>query len=124
VPERIENLVGEGERILVVDDVKEQQKIATGMLTRMGYDVASVSSGEAAVDDVKQNRVDLLVLDMIMDPGIDGRETYRRIIHIHPGQRAVITSGFSESDRVHEARKLGAGTYVKNPIGLKPLPGR
>jgi DNA-binding NarL/FixJ family response regulator len=89
------------------------------MLTRMGYDVASVSSGEAAVDDVKQNRVDLMVLDMIMDPGINGRETYRRIIH--PGQRAVITSGFSESDRVHEAQKLGAGIYVKKPYRLEAI---
>jgi len=91
------------------------------MLTRMGYDVASVSSGEAAVDDVKQNRVDLLVLDMIMDPGIDGLETYQRIVNIHPGQRAVITSGFSESHRVHEARKLGAGIYVKKPYRLETI---
>jgi two-component system, cell cycle sensor histidine kinase and response regulator CckA len=120
-PENVENLVGDGERILVVDDVKEQREIATGMLTRMGYNVASVSSGEAAVDYVKQNQVDLLMLDMIMDPGIDGLETYRRIIHIHPGQRAVITSGFSESKRVLEAQKLGAGTYVKKPYRLETI---
>ena len=120
-PETVENMIGDGERILVVDDVKEQREIATGMLTRLGYGVASVSSGEAAVDYVKQNRVDLLVLDMIMDPGIDGLETYRRIINIHPGLRAVITSGFSESDRVHEARKLGAGLYVKKPYRLETL---
>ncbi len=120
-PETVENLMGDGERILVVDDVKEQREIATGMLTRLGYDVASVSSGEAAVDFLREHRVDLLVLDMIMDPGIDGLETYRRIIHIHPGQRAVITSGFSESDRVQEARKLGAGYYVKKPYRLETI---
>jgi DNA-binding NarL/FixJ family response regulator len=83
--------------------------------------VASVSSGEAAVDWVKESRFDLLVLDMIMDPGIDGLETYRRILRIHPGQRAVITSGFSESDRVHEARKLGADAYVKKPYRLDTI---
>ena len=120
-PEIFDNLIGDGERILVVDDVKEQREIATGMLTRLGYDVASVSSGEAAVDYVRQKRVDLLVLDMIMDPGIDGLETYQRIINIHPGQRAVITSGFSESHRVHEARKLGAGIYVKKPYRLETI---
>ena len=120
-PELVDNMIGDGERILVVDDVKEQREIATGMLTRLGYDVASVSSGEAAVDYVRRHRVDLLVLDMIMDPGIDGLETYRRIINIHPGQRAVITSGFSESDRVHAARKLGAGIYVKKPYRLEAI---
>jgi len=120
-PITLEDLKGAGERILVVDDVKEQREIATDMLTRIGYEVDSVSSGEAAVDYVKKQGVDLLVLDMIMDPGIDGLETYRRITRIHPGQRAVITSGFSESGRVLEARKLGAGAYVKKPYRLETI---
>ncbi|HSO17891.1 MAG TPA: response regulator, partial [Desulfosarcina sp.] len=119
--EALETLKGAGESILVVDDVAEQREIASGMLARLGYVVESVPSGEAAVDFVQHQRVDLLVLDMIMDPGIDGLETYRRIIRIHPGQRAVITSGFSESDRVQEARKLGAGVYVKKPYRLETI---
>ncbi len=120
-PETIEELRGAGERILVVDDVKEQQEIATAMLSRIGYEVETVSSGEAAVDYLRGHQVDLLVLDMIMDPGIDGLETYRRIIRNHPGQRAVLTSGFSESERVNEARKLGAGAYVKKPYRLETI---
>ncbi len=120
-PETVAALKGSGERILVIDDVAEQREIATGMLSRLGYDVASVASGEAAVDYVKEHPVDLLVLDMIMDPGIDGLETYRRIIGINPGQPAVITSGFSESDRVHAARRLGAGVYVKKPYRLETI---
>ena len=120
-PETLEELRGRGERILVVDDVKEQREIATDTLTRLGYQVETVASGEAAVDHVRKQPVDLVVLDMIMDPGIDGLETYRRIIRIHPGQRAVITSGFSESDRVHEARRLGAGAYVKKPYRFETI---
>ena len=58
-----------------------------------------------------------------MDPGIDGLETYRRILRIHPGQRALITSGFSESDRVQEARRIGAGAYVKKPYRIETLAG-
>ena len=65
--------------------------------------------------------IDILVLDMIMDPGIDGLETYRRIVQINPGQKGIITSGFSESKRVHEARKLGAGIYVKKPYRLDAI---
>jgi len=119
--ETIDELKGDGERILIVDDVLEQREIATEMLTRIGYAVESVASGEAAVEFVRKERIDLLVLDMIMVPGIDGLETYRRILAVQPGQRAVITSGFSESDRVHEARRLGAGTYVKKPYRLHTL---
>ena len=120
-PRTLDDLRGDGERILVVDDVEEQRDIASDMLRRIGYRVESVASGEAAVDYVEQQPVDLLVLDMIMDPGIDGLETYRRIIELRPGQRALITSGYSESERVHEARRLGAGAYVKKPYRLETI---
>jgi nitrogen-specific signal transduction histidine kinase len=121
VPENIEELRGIGQKILVIDDVQEQREIATALLSRIGYEVGSVSSGEAAIDYLFDHQVDLLILDMIMDPGIDGLETYRRIIRNHPGQRAVITSGFSASGRVNEAKRLGAGAYVKKPYRVETL---
>jgi DNA-binding NarL/FixJ family response regulator len=52
---------------------------------------------------------------MIMEPGMDGLETYRKVLEINPGQKAVISSGFAENIRVKEALKLGAGAYVKKP---------
>jgi PAS domain S-box-containing protein len=112
---------GHGETILVVDDVEEQQELAMSMLTRLGYRVNAVSGGEEALDYLKTSRVDLIVLDMIMDPGIDGLETYRRILEIHPRQKAVIVSGFSETDRVRKAQALGAGAYVRKPYVLEKI---
>ena len=117
----IEDYMAKGESILVVDDVKEQREIASTMLKRLGYSVTSVSSGEEAVDYLKDNSADLLVLDMIMDPGIDGLDTYKRILEFHPGQKAIIASGFSETDRVKEARRLGAGAYVTKPYSLEKV---
>ncbi|MEE8430128.1 MAG: response regulator [Candidatus Desulfatibia sp.] len=117
----VESLLGKEESILVVDDVAEQREIASKMLIKLGYSASVVSSGEAAVDYLKDNTVDLLVLDMIMDPGIDGLETYKKILGMHPGQKAVITSGFSETDQVKETQKLGAGTYIKKPYTLEKL---
>jgi two-component system, cell cycle sensor histidine kinase and response regulator CckA len=107
--------MGRGERILVVDDAKEQRELATLMLTRLGYRVSSVSGGEEAVVYLKDQEMDLVVLDMIMDPGIDGFETYRQILKIRPGQKAIIVSGFAETERVKMAQGLGAGDYVKKP---------
>jgi len=117
----IDNLMGQKESILVVDDVAEQREIASKMLTRLGYLVTSVSNGEAAIDYMKNNAVNLVVLDMIMDPGIDGLETYKRILDLHPEQKAVITSGFSETGQVKEAQRLGVGAYIKKPYTLKKL---
>jgi signal transduction histidine kinase/ActR/RegA family two-component response regulator len=113
--------VGNGESILVVDDVKEQREIAAKMLTKLKYMVTTVSGGAEAVEYLKQNAVALVVLDMIMDPGMDGLDTYRKILEIHPHQRAIIVSGFSETERVIRVQELGAGAYVKKPYVLKKL---
>jgi CheY-like chemotaxis protein len=117
----IEDYRGRGESILVVDDVKEQRAIASGILTRLGYRVDAVAGGEQAIAYLHEKAVDLIVLDMIMEPGIDGLETYQRIVELHPGQKAVIASGYSESERVKEAQKLGAGAYVKKPYLMENL---
>ena len=112
---------GNRERILVVDDVQDQRDISSMLLTSLNYSVETASSGEAAVEFLESNRVDLVILDMIMDPGIDGLDTYKKILEIHPGQRAIITSGFSETDRVREALSLGVGHYIKKPYTLEKL---
>ncbi len=117
----IEDYMGKGEAILIVDDVEEQREIASGMLGRLGYTVTTVSSGKEAVEYLKENSADLLLLDMIMDPGIDGLETYRRILEIHPHQKALIASGFSETERVTKAQRLGAGAYIKKPFMLEQI---
>ena len=120
-PLSIEDYRGQGESILVVDDVEEQREIAFSMLKRLGYSVISVSSGEEAVGYLENHSVNLIILDMIMDPGIDGLETYQRILEFHPGQKAIIASGFSETDRVKEALKSGAGAYIKKPYLLEKI---
>jgi CheY-like chemotaxis protein len=117
----VSEYMGNGESILVVDDIKSQRELATLMLGKLKYNVATVSSGEEAVEYLKQNKVDLIVLDMIMDPGIDGLDTYRRILEINPKQKAIIVSGFSETDRVDQAKGLGAGAYLKKPYVLARL---
>ena len=117
----IEQFIGNGESVLVIDDVAEQREVAAGLLTRLGYKVHSVSSGEEAVEYLKGNKADILVLDMIMAPGIDGLETYQWILKVNPKQKAIIVSGFSETERVKKAQKLGAGAYVKKPYILEKI---
>jgi len=56
-----------------------------------------------------------------MAPGMDGLETYRKILELHPGQKAIIASGFSESGKVKEAQELGAGAYVKKPYLMEKI---
>ncbi len=104
------------ESILIVDDDNIQRVVSKQILARLGYDVHTVASGEAAVQHLQRNSRDLLVLDMVLANGIDGTETYRRILEDNPDQQAIILSGFSESERVVAAQELGAGVFVKKPV--------
>lgn len=121
-PQRIvlQDYIGH-ERILVVDDGEDQLDIAVKMLTKLGYQVAGVASGEAGVAYLQEHPVDLVVLDMIMPEGMDGLDTYRRMLEIRPGQAAVIVSGYSESQRVQTMLELGAGAYVRKPYSLEKI---
>ena len=113
--------MGKGESILIVDDVQQQREIASRMLEKLGYNVLSVPSGEEAVMYMQENTADLLVLDMIMNPGIDGLQTYKKILQVHPRQKAIIASGFSESKQVKAAQKMGAGSYLKKPYSFEKI---
>jgi signal transduction histidine kinase/ActR/RegA family two-component response regulator len=117
----IENFMARGETILVVDDVAEQREIAYVMLKKLGYNINAMSSGEEAVEYLGHHSADLVILDMIMDPGIDGLETYKKITEQHPEQKAIIVSGFAETERVKEAQRLGAGQYIKKPYTLERI---
>ena len=116
-----DSLRGNGESILIVDDVKEQREVATDILTRLGYIVDSVPSGENGIEYLKSKNSDLILLDMIMRPGIDGLETYRAIKKFKPDQKVIITSGFSETDRVRKCLDMGAGAYVKKPFNMRKI---
>jgi two-component system cell cycle sensor histidine kinase/response regulator CckA len=121
LPVDIEKLKGKGEKILVVDDEKEQRELMSIILTKLGYSVDTVMSGEKAIEYTRTNQVDMLILDMIMHPGIDGLDTYREILKQCPGTKAIIVSGFSETERVKEALQLGAGEFVRKPYTLNAL---
>jgi CheY-like chemotaxis protein len=117
----LQDYLGHGEKILVVDDEERQREIASGILTRLGYNAETVSSGEEAIEYVKEHPVDLIVLDMVMPKGINGRKTYEEIIKIRPKQKAIIASGYAKTKEVDTAQKLGAGKYIKKPYTLEKV---
>jgi len=116
-----EELRGGAEKVLVVDDDRLQREVERQLLERLGYKVVEAASGEEALAYLAEHPVDLLLLDMIMASGIDGAETYRRVLELRPGTPAIIVSGFSQSDRVQEAQRLGASAYVRKSVRLEML---
>ena len=117
----IEDYLGKGESILIVDDAKEQRGLAKQMMQRLGYDAHTAASGEEAVELIKNRPYEILLLDMIMPPGMDGLETYKQIVTIAPDQKVVIASGYAETERVRKAQQMGAGSYIKKPFTLEKI---
>ncbi len=114
-------IVGGNEKILVVDDDELQRTVCLTLLRNLGYDAQAVKSGEAAVEYFRDDGADLIILDMIMPPGIDGTETFGRILRLNPDQKALVVSGFAHSERIEEALHLGAGAFIRKPLTIKSL---
>jgi len=117
----LQDYLGDGEKILVVDDLEEQRALTHGILSSLGYRADVAASGIEAIEKCKKKTYDLLVLDMIMPGEYDGLATYEAIKSSNPQQKAIIVSGFSETSRVKKAQELGAGTYLKKPYTVELL---
>lgn len=117
----IQSLAGDSQAVLVVDDIEEQRKIASTILERLNYQVRTVAGGVEAVEFLQKQPVDVVLLDMIMDPGINGLETSKRIFAVNPDAVIIIASGYAESEMVKEALELGAKQYLKKPYSIEAL---
>ena len=117
----LEMLHGRGETILIIDNEEMQRRISCSMLEALGYRTKALAGGEEAVEYLQDHRVDLALIDMIMDSGMSGRETYERIIAIHRHQKAIIVSGFAETEDVKKTLELGAGRFLMKPLTLEKL---
>lgn len=115
------SLRGSQETILIVDDIEEQRRIASTILEKLNYQTRSVTGGEEAVAFLQGQPVDLILLDMIMEPGIDGLETCKRVFALYPEAKVIIASGYAESEMVSEALELGALKYIKKPYSITTL---
>jgi len=109
------------ESILIVDDLDAQRQTFEKVLSPQGYHLDSVKNGRLAVEFLKQNEVDLVLLDMILEEGFDGLDTYREIKKVKNDQKVIIVSGFSKDKRVKEAMKLGVGAYIRKPFTIIKL---
>jgi len=116
-------VIGGTERVLVVDDEPGQRFIACRSLKRLGYEVAEAENGHQAVKLFDQrdeggnlkpeSPFDLIVLDMIMEEGFDGLDTYEAILKLYPKQKSLICSGHAEDGRARAAVGLGADWLAK-----------
>ncbi|MGD0947541.1 MAG: PAS domain S-box protein [Candidatus Binatia bacterium] len=111
--------------ILVVDDTSDSLALLAGILTRTGYQVQPVDSGELALAAVAASPPDLILLDVRMQ-GMDGLEVCRRLKAREETRHIpiILISAFAEPEERVEGLELGAADYIAKPFRKKELLAR
>lgn len=107
--------------VLIVDDEERQLKLSGEMVEFLGYEVKKQSSGEGAINYFQSDCADVVLLDMNMDPGIDGIETYQRLIECRPNQKTILISGYVTHEVVDKANELGISAILEKPLTIQKL---
>src|ERR1041385_6814861 len=108
--------------ILVVDDEPQILRVMRASLPPRGYEVRTAPGGEEALDELRKEMPDLIILDLVM-PKISGLEVCRRVREFSQVPIIVLSAKEAESDKV-AALELGADDYVTKPFGLDELLAR
>jgi len=106
--------------ILVIDDDDQLRISFCKLLKEENYSVIGAASGEAGLEIVKQNILDLIILDMRL-PGINGMETFKRIKNIDSKLPVILVTAFGTTGLAIEATKLGAYDYVLKPFDVPEM---
>lgn len=109
-------------RVLLVDDEKEFVESLSERLELRNLKPGIAYDGEQALEAVKKERPDVMILDLRM-PGIDGIEVLRKMKKDHPEVDVVILTGHGTDKDEAEARRLGATAFLKKPVDIDQLVG-
>jgi len=102
-------------KVLIVDDAPDTLDIIQKLLSFEGYEVILASTGEEGVKKVKEEKPDVVLMDISL-PGIDGTEALKRIRTINPIQSVIMLTAFATVENAIQALKDGASDFVKKPF--------
>ncbi len=106
--------------ILIVDDDEVMQDTLSDVLTKRGYEIFSVGSGNGALSTIQKNVIDLILLDMRL-PDIDGLEVLRKIKEFDTEILVIMMTAYSDVQTAVSAMKSGAYDYINKPFELEEL---
>jgi CheY-like chemotaxis protein len=106
--------------ILYIDDEKTVLGVGSLMLQKLGYNVLVAKNGYKAIHILKENRVALVILDMLM-PGMNGYEIYHQLKKIQPKVKILLASGYPGDQPEIRLDSIGFDGYLQKPFNLKQL---
>ncbi len=107
-------------RVLLVDDAKDFIDYTKKRLLARDMDVLSAYNGREALDILRTEAVDVVVLDVLM-PDMEGIETLREIKKLRADQEVIILTGHGTIETAKEGMELGASEFLLKPCNLDKL---
>ena len=107
-------------RILIVDDEEDFMRSIVSRLNKRNIETTGVLSGEEALETIKKETFDIVVLDVKM-PGISGIETLRELKKIDSGIEVILLTGYASVDAALDGMKLGAYEFLMKPCKIEAL---
>jgi DNA-binding NtrC family response regulator len=109
-------------KILIVDDAGPVVVLCVNVLQALGYAVKGANRGEAAMELLRKEPFDLMVLDYKM-PGMSGFEVFQQAREIHPDMSVVLVTGHGTPEIINEANRLGFSSILLKPFTSDELRG-
>jgi two-component system, response regulator, stage 0 sporulation protein F len=107
-------------KLLVVDDESEICEFLKSFFEERSYNVTVANSGEQALDVMKREKPQVVLLDIKM-PGMDGVQTLREIKTKYPKAKVIMVTAIETRDKIEECLRLGADNYITKPLSLEYL---
>ena len=112
--------MGDHLRLLFVDDEDELVSTVVERLELRGIDAVGVTSGDEALQKVREGSFDVVVIDVKM-PGIGGLDVLRTVSRLHPEVKVILMTGHGSAKDSEIGRRLGAVAYLQKPVDLEDL---
>jgi two-component system nitrogen regulation response regulator NtrX len=110
-----------GPTVLIIDDEENIRKTLAGVLADEGYEIATAASGQEGLDLLQEAQPSIVMLDISMEPGIDGIETLRRIKEMRPELPVIMITGHGEIETAVKTIKMGAYDFIQKPLALEQV---
>jgi two-component system nitrogen regulation response regulator NtrX len=110
-----------GPTVLIIDDEESIRKTLAGVLSDEGYETATAASGQEGLDILQEALPSIVMLDISMEPGIDGIETLRRIKEMRPELPVIMITGHGEIETAVKTIKMGAYDFIQKPLALEQV---
>ncbi len=107
-------------RILIVDDEPDLRTLLAHVLQNAGYEVKEASDGEEAINNLKNQKYDLALLDIQM-PLVNGIQVLKYIKQNTPKTKAIMLTGYADLKHAMEAKEFGAKDFIGKPYKIEDI---